>query len=78
MPSITVTGQSAAFAQALHANPIYRQRADGSSFIALDREPSIDLDLAVSHISGLNEYLARKHDGNINGSGPAIGGGRRT
>src|SRR5208283_5090330 len=41
--------------QALHANLIYRSRKDGSSFVTVDREPSIDLTVPILHISGLGD-----------------------
>src|SRR5262249_19266404 len=45
--------------QALHANLLYRLRADGSqsSFVVVDREPSIDFDVPVLWITGLTDYL---------------------
>lgn len=40
---LSITGTAAQIEQALHVNLVFRQRKDGSAFVAVDREPSIDL-----------------------------------
>ncbi len=43
--------------QALYTNLIYRRRKDGSAYVAVDREPSLDLSVSVLEITGLNDYV---------------------
>jgi len=50
---LSVTGTVAQFEQALHVYLVYRQRADGSPWISVDREPAISLQVPILHISGL-------------------------
>lgn len=54
---------------ALHAHLVYRSRSDNSLFVTTDREPSINLAVPVSHISGIGEAVAPKRHA-VNGSGP--------
>jgi hypothetical protein len=43
--------------QALYVNLIYRRRKDGSLYVAVDRDPSLDLSVPILEINGLNDYL---------------------
>lgn len=42
--------------RALYINLVQRKRADGSLFFMPDRDPSLDLDMAVLQISGLDNF----------------------
>jgi len=53
---LTVSATAAQIEQALHVNLVYRQRADGGPFVAVDREPSINLSVPILRISGLTEF----------------------
>jgi alpha-tubulin suppressor-like RCC1 family protein len=57
---LTVSGTAAAIEQALFINLNYYQRPDGSQFYAPDREPSLDVDTAVLHISALDDFIVAK------------------
>jgi kumamolisin len=46
-----------------------RRRPDGSIFYAPNREPSVDLDTKILHVSGLENLVLPKHHG-WSGSGP--------
>jgi len=55
---ITVTASASQVERAIHSNLIYRQQTDGlSGFVAVDREPSLDLALPIQWISGLTNYI---------------------
>jgi hypothetical protein len=65
---LRVTGTAAQVQQALYVNLLYRERNDGSLFVATDREPSLDLSVPVLEINGLGDAvpLARAA---VNGTG---------
>lgn len=67
---LAVSGSAAAVNAALHINLTTRRRSDGSVFFAPDREPSIDLDAKILHISGLDDYVPPKPSGTNTGSAP--------
>jgi subtilase family serine protease len=70
---LAVTGTAAVANKAFHLQMVMRKRLDGSIFFAPDREPSIDLDTKVLHISGLDNYIRVEHA--FTGSGPGGGFG---
>jgi Pro-kumamolisin, activation domain len=55
---LSVVGTAAQVEQALYVNLVYRARQDGTSFVAADREPSLDLAVTVLEISGLTNFRA--------------------
>jgi hypothetical protein len=55
---LEVNGTAAAVEQALYTNLTYRGRPDGSTFITVDRDPSLDLTVPILHISGLGEFVS--------------------
>jgi alpha-tubulin suppressor-like RCC1 family protein len=57
---LAISGSAAALGKALYANLVYRQRADGSQFVSVDREPSLDSAVSVLWISGLTDFKAAK------------------
>ena len=59
-------------AQAFFVNLIYRRRLDGSSYVTVDRDPSLDLSVKLLEITGLNDYILPHPKGGQNGTG---GGG---
>jgi len=63
---VSVAGSAAAIAQALYLNINYYTRPDGTQFYAPDREPSIDFDPTVDHISRLDNLFVSLP---LNGSG---------
>ena len=71
---LSISGTAAQIEQALHVNLVFRRRKEGSAFIAVDREPSIDLAVPILHISGLTDYVLPKHFA-VNGTGGSGGGG---
>ena len=68
---LSVTGTAAQIEDALHTNLVFRKRQDGSNFVAVDREPSLDLNVPILHISGFTDYIL-PHSLAVNGTG---GGG---
>jgi hypothetical protein len=65
---LAVHGNVAQIEQALHANLVLRQRYDGSSFVTVDREPSIDLTLPILRIGGLDDFVVPTSQLSTNGS----------
>jgi subtilase family serine protease len=55
---LSVGGTAVQVEQALYTNLVYRLRSDGSNFITVDREPSLDLSVPILRISGLNDVIA--------------------
>ena len=53
---ITVSGTAGAFGRAFGVGFARRRRADGSAFRVPVGEPSIDLDLPVTQVTGLDDY----------------------
>jgi hypothetical protein len=68
---LRVTGTAAQVQQALFVNLLYRERADGSLFIATDRNLSLNLSVPVLEINGLGDAILPLH-AVLNGTG---GGG---
>jgi hypothetical protein len=54
---IDATGTAAQIEQAFHANLVVARRPDGTQFYELDRQPSIDLTVPLSGVSGLDNYV---------------------
>jgi hypothetical protein len=54
---LSVKATAAAVEQALFVNLVFRQRADGSKYVAVDRDPSLNLSVPVLEINGLNSYF---------------------
>jgi hypothetical protein len=57
---VDLSGTATQVEEALYANLVYRLRQDGSLFVAVDREPSLDLSTPILHISGIDSYVATK------------------
>jgi hypothetical protein len=64
-----VTGPAAKIEQALFVNLVYRRRGDGNQFIAVDREPSLNLAIPILHISGLTDDVPPSAGLTPNGTG---------
>jgi hypothetical protein len=64
---VGVNGTAEQIEQALYIGLDQRLRPDGSTFYALDRDPSIDLGVQLLWISGLDNRVLATHGG---GSGP--------
>jgi len=58
---LTIQGTVAQIEKAFYTKLHRYKRADGTSFRAPDREPSLDLNTTISHISGLDDYLKPKN-----------------
>jgi xanthomonalisin len=58
---LSVGGTAAQVEQVLYTNLVYRLRSDGSNFVTVDRDPSLDLcTVPILRISGLNDVIAPK------------------
>jgi len=57
---VDVQGSVSDIQKTFHVNLNRYQRADGSEFHAPDQDPSIDLDVVVTHVSGLENYHVPK------------------
>jgi subtilase family serine protease len=53
---LNVSATAANIRRVFHVNLHYYQRPDGTKFYAPDSEPSVDLDLPLLHVSGLDNY----------------------
>ena len=54
---LTVRATAYLIEQALYTNLIYRRRKDGSAYVTVDRDPSLDLSVPILEITGLNDYI---------------------
>ncbi|MGH7442742.1 MAG: S53 family peptidase, partial [bacterium] len=65
-----------------HVGLVRRQRSDGSEFYSTDAEPSVDLDVPLQYVSGLDNFsrirpalrLAGPHLGGPGGAAPGVSG----
>ncbi len=60
---MTIAGTAAQFEQALFANLVFRLRCDGSLFVTVDREPSLNLATPILRITGLDDYIVPASSG---------------
>lgn len=65
---LSVNATAALIEQAFYVNLVYRKRQDGSSFVTVDRNPSLDLTVQILEINGFNDYILPGHS-NGTGSG---------
>jgi subtilase family serine protease len=72
---LAVSGSTDAVNKTFHISLTTRRRLDGSLFYAPEREPSVDLDTKILHVSGLDNLQPPKPAGS-GGSGPggSLGG----
>lgn len=68
---LSVLGTAAQIEAALYVNLVFRERSDGSKYVAVDRDPSLDLTVPILKINGLDDYFVLRHKA-VNGTG---GGG---
>jgi hypothetical protein len=54
---LSVSASAALIEQALYVNLVYRTRQDGSLFVTVDRNPSLNLAVKILEINGLNDYI---------------------
>ena len=54
--ALLVSGNSAQIQKAFHVRLHFYKRKDGSRFFAPDGEPSLDLDVPILHLTGLDNY----------------------
>jgi len=67
---LCVSGTAAQVGQALHVNLAYRLQSDGiGTFVAVDREPSLDLAVPILEINGVKEFRVPQHAGGTGGGG---------
>jgi hypothetical protein len=64
---LSVVGTAAQVEQALYVNLMYRARQDGTSFVAVDREPSLDLGVSLLEVSGLTNFRVPQRAGSTTG-----------
>jgi subtilase family serine protease len=70
---LDVTGTVGVIQRAFHVTMNNYRRPDGTTFFAPDREPSLDLDLPILYIAGLEDFVLPQHLGaptQFAGSGP--------
>ncbi len=67
--NLSVTGTAAQIGEAFHLHLNNYLRKDGTVFYAPDQEPSMDINIPIQHISGLDNYGQTAHK-NKNGSRP--------
>jgi Pro-kumamolisin, activation domain/Subtilase family len=58
---LCVSGTAEQIEQALYVNLVYRLGADGEKFVAVDREPSLDLAVPILRVNGLAEFRTPRH-----------------
>jgi len=63
---LRVKASAALIEQALFVNLIYRQRADATKYVTVDRNPSLNLGVPILEINGLNEYFVLGRSGSSN------------
>jgi subtilase family serine protease len=68
-----VSGNASDVEQALAVKLSYAKRPDGSTFYRPDRAPSLDLDVKVSHIAGVDNLFVPQHRGGSQLGGAAYG-----
>jgi subtilase family serine protease len=65
-----VTGTADNIQSALYVNLVLRYRSDGSLFVAVDREPSLDIEVPILQIGGLSDAFVPRSAGQV-GTGTA-------
>lgn len=65
---VEATGPASALDSLLYANLVYRQRPNGTTFVSIDRSPSVDLTTVLLHVSGLEDVVV-PHIAGPGGSG---------
>ena len=66
---LSVGGSAAQFEQAFNVFLLFRQRADGSMFVSVDRNPSLNLALPILEIDGLTSFVVQQAGVMLNGTG---------
>lgn len=67
---LRVTGTAETVQRALYCNLVFRHRSDDSLFLAVDREPSLDLSVSILQIGGLTDSTVPRSSGQF-GTGSA-------
>ncbi len=65
---LSVQASAAIIEQALFVNLVFRQRQDGSSYVTVDRNPSLNLSVPILEINGLNDYVVLRPLANSTGA----------
>jgi subtilase family serine protease len=65
---LSVLATAAQIETALYVNLVFRLRSDGTKYVAVDRDPSLDLIVPILEINGLNDYVVLRHSA-VNGTG---------
>ncbi len=71
-----VNPTAAQIEHALYANLVYRRRTDGSKFVSVDREPSLDLTVPILEINGLTDFRTPQ-SATVHGTGGSNGNAYR-
>jgi Pro-kumamolisin, activation domain len=66
---LSVQATAAIIEQAFFVNLVFRQRTDGSSYVSVDRNPSLNLSVPILEISGLNDYYPVRNLNNPTATG---------
>ena len=70
---LAVSGTAADIERALAVKLAYATRPDGSTFYKPDRAPSLDLDVKVAHVAGIDTAFVPRHRGGSQLNGTAYG-----
>jgi hypothetical protein len=66
---LSVQATAAIVEQAFFVNLVFRQRTDGSMYVSVDRDPSLNLSVPILEVSGLNDYYPVRNLTNPTGTG---------
>jgi hypothetical protein len=66
---LSIKATAAIIEQAMFVNLVFRQRQDGSKYVSVDRNPSLNLSVPILEINGLNDYVVLHRNGNPSATG---------
>lgn len=69
---LSVNATAALIEQAFFVNLVLRQRTDGTPFVSVDRNPSLNLAVPILEVGGLNDYFPPRNLGNTTGAGGTV------
>lgn len=66
---LSVKATAAVIEQAFFVNLVFRQRPDGTKYVSVDRNPSLNLSVPILEVGGLNDYFPVGKIGNPTSTG---------
>ena len=69
---LSVKATAALIEQAFFVNLVFRQRSDGTTFVSVDRNPSLNLSVPILEVGGLNDYFPPRNFANSTGPGSTL------